>query len=104
MDQETARVLFREGGTLLFLDMPEGSEFGIDYNSWTVGPKFRGVKMIPPGIHYIYYRYKIFAFWVIVHAFVVFQRSLSGRFIKLSNGLDSDWDRITVFRTLVKSM
>ena len=65
MDQETARVLFREGGTLLFLDMPEGSEFGIDYNSWTVGPKFRGVKMIPPGIHYIYYRYKVFVWWVI---------------------------------------
>ena len=57
MDQDTARVLFREGAVLLFLDMPEGSEFGIDYNSWTVGPKFRGVKMIPPGIHYIYYRY-----------------------------------------------
>lgn len=55
MDQETAKILFREGGTLLFLGMPEGSEFGIDYNSWTVGPKFRGVKMIPPGIHFIYY-------------------------------------------------
>ena len=58
MDQETARVLFREGAILLLLNMPEGSEFGIDYNSWTVGPKFRGVKMIPPGIHYIYYRYR----------------------------------------------
>lgn len=56
MDQETAKVLFKEGAVLLLLDMPEGSEFGIDYNSWTTGPKFRGVKMIPPGLHFIYYR------------------------------------------------
>ena len=57
MDQGTAKVLFKEGAFLVLLDMPEGSEFGIDYNSWTTGPKFKGVKMIPPGLHYIYYRY-----------------------------------------------
>lgn len=55
MDQTTARVLFEEGATLVFLDMPEGSEFGIDFNSWNVGPNFRGMKMIPPGIHFVYY-------------------------------------------------
>ncbi|XP_060083524.1 protein AAR2 homolog [Ylistrum balloti] len=55
MDQDTAKVLFREGAILLFLDVPEGTEFGIDYNSWRVGPQFRGVKMVPPGIHFIYY-------------------------------------------------
>jgi A1 cistron-splicing factor AAR2 len=57
MNNETAKVLFREGATFVLLDMPEGSEFGIDYNSWTTGPKFKGVKMIPPGIHFVYYRY-----------------------------------------------
>ncbi|KAL3885187.1 hypothetical protein ACJMK2_025279 [Sinanodonta woodiana] len=55
MDPETAKVLFKEGATLLFFDVPEGTEFGIDYNSWTVGPNFQGVKMIPPGIHFVYY-------------------------------------------------
>ncbi|OWF48151.1 protein AAR2 homolog [Mizuhopecten yessoensis] len=55
MDQEKAKVLFREGAILLFLDVPEGTEFGIDYNCWKVGPQFRGVKMIPPGIHFVYY-------------------------------------------------
>lgn len=55
MDQGTAKVLHREGATFVLLDMPEGSEFGIDYNSWTTGPKFKGVKMIPPGIHFVYY-------------------------------------------------
>ncbi|XP_060580026.1 protein AAR2 homolog [Ruditapes philippinarum] len=55
MNNETAKVLFREGATFVLLDMPEGSEFGIDYNSWTTGPKFKGVKMIPPGIHFVYY-------------------------------------------------
>lgn len=23
---------------------------------WEIGEKFRGIKMIPPGIHYVYYR------------------------------------------------
>ena len=40
---------------LIVLDMPVGTEFGIDYNSWNVGPKFKGVKMIPPGVHFVYY-------------------------------------------------
>ncbi|XP_045207760.2 protein AAR2 homolog [Mercenaria mercenaria] len=58
MDNDTAKVLFHEGATFVLLDMPEGSEFGIDYNSWTTGPKFKGVKMIPPGIHFVYYSAK----------------------------------------------
>ncbi|XP_076451650.1 protein AAR2 homolog [Babylonia areolata] len=55
MDQDTAQVLFEEGAILVLLDMPEGSEFGIDFNSWNVGPNFRGMKMIPPGLHFVYY-------------------------------------------------
>ncbi|XP_070548172.1 protein AAR2 homolog [Ptychodera flava] len=55
MDPNTARKLFEEGAILVFLNVPEGTEFGMDYNSWTVGSKFRGVKMIPPGIHFVYY-------------------------------------------------
>lgn len=55
MDPSLAKQLFDRGGFLILLDMPEGSEFGIDYNSWSVGPKFKGVKMIPPGIHFIYF-------------------------------------------------
>ena len=57
MDQDTAQVLFKEGAIFVFLDVPVGTEFGIDYNSWNVGPQFRGVKMIPPGVHFVYYRY-----------------------------------------------
>lgn len=49
--------MFREGAILAFLDVPEDTEFGIDYNCWRVGHKFKGVKMIPPGIHFVYYRY-----------------------------------------------
>ncbi|XP_062886607.1 protein AAR2 homolog [Mobula hypostoma] len=55
MDQELAKKLFFEGGTLIILGVPEGTEFGIDYNCWQVGPKFKGVKMIPPGIHFMYF-------------------------------------------------
>lgn len=55
MDQETAQILFREGATMVCIDVPEGTEFGFDYSSWTTGPLFKGVKMIPPGIHFVYY-------------------------------------------------
>lgn len=58
MDPELAKKLFHEGATLVILDVPQGTEFGIDYNSWTVGPKFKGVKMIPPGFHFVFYRYR----------------------------------------------
>ncbi|CAH2292759.1 AAR2 homolog [Pelobates cultripes] len=58
MDPELARQLFFEGATLVFLGVPEGSEFGIDCNSWQVGPRFRGVKMVPPGVHFVHYSVK----------------------------------------------
>lgn len=56
MDGELANRLFSEGAALVLLDVPERTEFGMDYNSWAVGPKFKGVKMIPPGFHFIFYR------------------------------------------------
>lgn len=46
----------RRNCSILCLDVPEGTEFGIDYGSWSVGPKFKGVKLVPPGVHYVYYR------------------------------------------------
>ena len=56
MDQERAKKLFDYGATFVFLDVPEGSEFGMDCNVWSVGPNFKGVKMIPPGLHFIHFR------------------------------------------------
>lgn len=47
--------LFDAGGIFYLEDMPLNSEFGIDYQCWRTGEKFRGVKMIPPGVHFIYY-------------------------------------------------
>ena len=55
MDPELARRLFAEGGVLVLLDVPERTEFGIDFNCWSVGPRFKGIKMIPPGLHLVYY-------------------------------------------------
>lgn len=58
MDPDLARKLFFEGATLVILGVPEGTEFGIDLNSWEAGPRFRGVKMVPPGLHFIHYSVK----------------------------------------------
>lgn len=54
IDPDTARILFENCPILIVEDMPIGTEFGIDMNVFRVGKKFRGVKMIPPGMHYIY--------------------------------------------------
>uniref|UniRef100_A0A0A9Y7M7 Protein AAR2 homolog n=1 Tax=Lygus hesperus TaxID=30085 RepID=A0A0A9Y7M7_LYGHE len=55
MDQETAKRLLVEGSTLIILNVPVGTEFGIDMKTWNTGEKFMGIKMIPPGIHNVYY-------------------------------------------------
>ncbi|XP_061865371.1 protein AAR2 homolog [Colius striatus] len=54
LQPELARQLFFEGAAVLALGVPEGTEFGIDCSSWAVGPKFRGVKMVPPGLHFVH--------------------------------------------------
>ncbi len=55
MAPEVALGLFEEGATLVLLGVPQGSVLGLDYKSWTLGPRFRGVKMIPPGLHFLHY-------------------------------------------------
>ena len=55
IDQDLAQRLFKEGAMLVMLEVPEGTEVGIDYNSWRAGSRFHGVKMIPPGVHFVYY-------------------------------------------------
>ena len=37
------------GGTVLCLEVPAGVEFGMDMRSYTAGPNFGGMKMIPTG-------------------------------------------------------
>lgn len=51
---EAVQQLQEYGCSVLCLDCPEGILFGIDYSAWAVGPKFMGVKLIPPGLHFIY--------------------------------------------------
>lgn len=52
---EQAKALFDEHCAFLILEqLPIASEFGLDLNLNTIGEKFKGVKLIPPGIHFIY--------------------------------------------------
>ena len=90
MDPEAATELVRKGSTLLLLDVPQRTLFGIDtqvgpilppttqsasdvracvkrliglrlrrlpvlLQVFSVGPKFKGMKMVPPGPHFVYY-------------------------------------------------
>lgn len=56
MDSDKAKQLFEEGAIIIVDDMPVGNEFGIDYNWWSTGQKFKGLKMIPAGLHFIFTR------------------------------------------------
>lgn len=55
MEAEAALELVKKGAALLALDVPLHTVFGIDTQMFSVGPNFKGIKMIPPGIHFIYY-------------------------------------------------
>ncbi|KAK5650488.1 hypothetical protein RI129_001517 [Pyrocoelia pectoralis] len=55
MDEAIMKHLLIDGGRLVLLHVPAGTEFGIDMKIFTTGENFRGVKMIPPGIHFIHY-------------------------------------------------
>lgn len=39
---------------LLVLDLPRGYQFGVDYWSFVSGAQFKGMKMVPAGVHYIW--------------------------------------------------
>lgn len=52
--QDIALKLFEEGAILIISGIPVGTEFGVDLTAHKVGERFRGVKMIPPGTHYVY--------------------------------------------------
>jgi A1 cistron-splicing factor AAR2 len=48
-------ALYRNGPICIVEGMPSGMEFGIDLHCWKAEEKFKGIKMIPPGLHCIYY-------------------------------------------------
>jgi len=51
---EEVQRLTEHGCSVLILGCPEGMLFGIDYAAWQVGPQFMGIKLVPPGLHYVY--------------------------------------------------
>ncbi|GAA0146365.1 RNA splicing factor [Lithospermum erythrorhizon] len=55
MDAEKALELVKNGATILLLDVPQYSLIGIDTQMFSSGPVFKGIKMIPPGVHFLYY-------------------------------------------------
>ncbi|CAL1683977.1 unnamed protein product [Lasius platythorax] len=55
MDQNIAQTLLTQGAKLILLDVPTGTDIGIDMKSWNTGNNFKGIKMIPPGVHFVHY-------------------------------------------------
>lgn len=57
MDPETNLREFYAGATVLLFGCPIGMKVGFDLKSWNTGEKFKGIKMISEGIHYLYWRF-----------------------------------------------
>ncbi|KAL6587836.1 hypothetical protein OROMI_000814 [Orobanche minor] len=55
MDPETALEFVKHGATIILLDVPQYTLIGVDTQMFSSGPNFKGIKMIPPGIHFVYY-------------------------------------------------
>eukprot|EP01060_Flectonema_neradi_P037911 TRINITY_DN778_c5_g1_i1.p1 TRINITY_DN778_c5_g1~~TRINITY_DN778_c5_g1_i1.p1 ORF type:complete len:360 (+),score=71.52 TRINITY_DN778_c5_g1_i1:65-1081(+) len=55
MNNETAINLTKLGGSILVLEFPVKGCFGIDMKTWVTGDKFKGIKMIPEGVHLVSY-------------------------------------------------
>ena len=51
MDHYEALERTHSGGFVLLLDFPVEGEVGLDARSWFTGKRFKGIKMIPPGLH-----------------------------------------------------
>lgn len=51
---EQARYMLDEYAVLVAQGCPLGTEIGIDLQSYHIDELFRGIKMIPPGPHYVY--------------------------------------------------
>ncbi|KAG6553825.1 hypothetical protein Mapa_004742 [Marchantia paleacea] len=55
MHQSDALELVKSGAILLILGMPLNSSFGLNTQMFLVGSNFKGVKMLLPGPHFVYY-------------------------------------------------
>lgn len=55
LDPQQARNLYENHCAIFILeDLPIGNEIGIDLTYFKTGEKFKGIKLIPPGLHFIY--------------------------------------------------
>lgn len=54
MPQDMARIFYEEGALLIIAGIPTGTEFGVDLSPNKIDELFRGMKMIPPGPHFVY--------------------------------------------------
>lgn len=55
IEPERAKFLYEQHCAILILKgLPLASEFGLDLFAHRVGEKFQGVKLIPPGVHFVY--------------------------------------------------
>eukprot|EP00878_Enallax_costatus_P021228 GHUV01022468.1.p1 GENE.GHUV01022468.1~~GHUV01022468.1.p1 ORF type:complete len:165 (+),score=24.58 GHUV01022468.1:623-1117(+) len=56
LDPDSARNLATHGASILLLNVPLGTPIGLDQQVFLTGPRFKGIKMIPPGTHFVSYQ------------------------------------------------
>lgn len=55
MEYPSTENYLNSHGFFILTDPPESLDFGIDTMSYETGPNFRGISLIPSGIHFIYH-------------------------------------------------
>jgi A1 cistron-splicing factor AAR2 len=53
MQADQARNMATQGGAVLMLGVPPGAVVGVDHQAFATGAMFKGVKMLPPGAHFL---------------------------------------------------
>ncbi|EGD82354.1 Rieske iron sulfur protein [Salpingoeca rosetta] len=53
-DGDVERRFFQQA-VVIAQDVPAGTQLGIDCKAWTTGPRFMGIKMVPPGVHFLFH-------------------------------------------------
>jgi A1 cistron-splicing factor AAR2 len=56
MSPDEAMRRLNETASIVCLNVPPKTEFGIDMRTWVVDENFQGLKFVPPGLHFFHWR------------------------------------------------
>ena len=56
LDPREIAALDAQSALLVCVGVPAGTSIGLDYAEFRVGPRFSGIRAVPPGTHFLWFR------------------------------------------------